>query len=158
MPDELDCRRVFQRGKIAGILVEICRSNDAPHHLVVSCAWQGRHEVNRLGPQWFTQRVGDKSAKFVGKLRRLLYLRARDCKGQHAFAFHIVGNADDRGLGHCVMRHENGLHLGGTDTLTGNFQGVVAAAEDVPMAVAVSPRPVAVRPDVRGHRDQYVSI
>ena len=44
------------------------------------------------------------------------------------------------------------------DALAGDLQGVVAAAEDVPVAVLVALRPVAVDPDVRPARPVGIEI
>ena len=67
-------------------------------------------------------------------------------------ALRLVGHAHDRRLRHRGVRHEHGLDLGRAEPLAGHVDRVVGASQQVPVAVVVDQRPVAVAPDVRVHR------
>ena len=142
---------VLQRRQIPGILIEVRRSNDAAHHLVVSCPRERRHEMDGFRPQRLAECSATTPSQFLrqfgdGDVRR------QHGEGDHALALHLVRYADDGGFGDGVVADEDGFDFGGADALAGDLQGVVAAAEDVPVAVLVAHRPVAVGPDVLAAR------
>ena len=77
--------------------------------------------------------------------------------GDHAeapdrLALRLVGHAHDRRLHHRRVRHEHRLDLRRAESLAGHVDRVVGAAQQVPVAVVVDQRPVAVAPHVRVHR------
>src|SRR5439155_20178401 len=64
--------------------------------------------------------------------------------------FHRVWNADRGRFDHARMGGRGSLDLGRADALAADLQRVVRPSADVPVAVVVDDRPVAVDPD-RGH-------
>ena len=69
-------------------------------------------------------------------------------------ALESIGHADGRGFAHGRMRDENRFDLGRAEPFAGDFDRVVAAAEDVPQAVAHRRRPSRRAPRCPGKRDQ----
>ena len=76
---------------------------------------------------------------------------SRDAQDHDRLALELVRDADRGGGGDRGVGHRAGLHLGRADPLAGDLEGVVGAAVDVPEAVGVGRRPVAVDPET-GHR------
>src|SRR6266436_2263121 len=77
-------------------------------------------------------------------------LVTRPQHGEHddRLTFELVRDADRRRLEHGCVRRGRGFHLGGPHALARHLEGVVAAALDVPEAVVIDARPVAVHPDI----------
>ena len=83
---------------------------------------------------------------------------AEDDEDDQRLAFERVGHADGGGLEHGGVAPRRRLHLGGADALARHLDRVVGAAQDVPEAVGVHPRPVAMDPDAGHARPVGVQI
>src|SRR5207248_575594 len=59
------------------------------------------------------------------------------------FAFEVVGNADDGGLGDAGVVHHGFFDFGGADFAAGHVHGFVGAAVQEPVAVFVDTGPIA---------------
>src|SRR2546422_8390546 len=74
--------------------------------------------------------------------------RARHHEDNDCLALDLVRHTDRRRFGHGRMGDRGGLDLGRPDTLAGDLQRVVAPPFDVPVALVVDARPVAMHPRV----------
>ena len=83
-------------------------------------------------------------------------VRAQHDEADDGLALHLVGHADDAGLGDRRMADQHRLDLRRAQPLAGDLQRVVRAALDEPEAVVVDD---AQSPwtQTSGQRDQYVS-
>src|SRR5258706_4244386 len=146
--DVVDRRGILQRGEVAEVgLAEIRAADDAPQDLGVARLRQLRHEANGLGPQRLAEELGDLVLYLALERGRSLAARAEHAEHDDRLALDLVRHAHGGGLAHRGMRHRGRLDLRRTDALAGDLQRVVAASLDVPVALVVDPRPVAVLPD-----------
>ena len=110
-----------------------------------------RNEVHGRRPERLAQPLDDVSAD--GRPQRPVAVQlgagARHDEDDDPLALDLVRHAHRERLDHDRMGHRRRLHLGRTDPLARHLDRVVRPAGDVPEAVVVDPRPVAMDPGPR---------
>src|SRR2546430_8128748 len=138
---------ILERGEVAEVLLaEIRASDDPAEDLRVPRLRQLRDEADRLGPQRLAEELRDLVLYLALERGRALAPRTEHAEDDDALSFYLVRHADRRRLAHRRMRDRGRLHLRGTDSFARDLQRVVAAPLDIPVAVVVDARPVAVLP------------
>src|SRR5881409_3695985 len=127
---------VLERGEVAEVLLaQIRASDDAAEDLRVARLRQLRDEADRLGPQRLAEELRD----------LVLYLALERGRSLAPWTEHAE---DDDPLSFYLVRHAHRGRLAhrGPDAFARDLQRVVAAPLDVPVAVVIDARPVAVLP------------
>lgn len=73
---------------------------------------------------------------------------SEDAEAEQGVAFGVVGDAEGDGFCDGGVGDEEAFDFGGAEAFAGDFEGVVGAAEDVPVSVGVMSGEVAVDPGV----------
>src|SRR5215467_11936239 len=147
--DRLERRRILERGKIAELRTpEVTRTSDAAHHFCIPRAWKIVDESYRFRRKRFAERIGDRSPEVFAELLALFFTRPQDDEADDGFALEVVGNGYGSRFFHRAMRDERALIFGRPDALAGDVDRVVRAAMDIPEAIGVDTRPIAMHPDV----------
>src|SRR2546430_227737 len=141
--DLVERLRILERRQVAGILAEGARLHRAPHDLGGARLRQGGDPHDSLRLERLAERVRDGVGD--ADVVRLPAL-ARHAEDPRHLPFDRVGHPDRRRLRDDAAADRRRLQLGGPDALAGDVQRVVRAAVQVPVAVFVDRRPVAVRP------------
>src|SRR5262249_7512319 len=115
-------------------------------------------EEDFFGAQRLAQSRRDSLSQFFRKFCASGLAASQHAEGHQRIAFQVVGDADGRGFYDAFVPDQDGFDLGGAYALARDLQRVVAAAQNVPMAVGVNRRPIAVNPDVRKSRPVGLQI
>ena len=108
---------------------------------------RSRDELDRLRLERLAERVDDAAPRSrCASAVAGVVPGAQHAEADERLALQRVGHADGRGLEHGRVLDEHRLHFGRAEPLAGDLDRVVGAAEDVPEAVVVDRRPVAVHP------------
>src|SRR5882762_1524917 len=150
VPDALDRDGILERGQVTQIDVpQIGAANHATENLGVAGLWEIADEPHGLRAQrpaeFLRDGIPNPAPQGVGRVVTWTQHHEHDDR----LALELVRHTDRRRLEHRGMRRRRGFDFRGPDPLTRHLERVVAAALDVPEAVAVDARPVAVHPDVR---------
>src|ERR1700730_5038168 len=144
--DLLQALRVLERRQVAGILSEHARTNCAADDLCRPRLRQRSDPENPVGLERLAERIGD---GVRDTLVLLLLARFRHAEDPRHLALHRVRHADRCSLRHDAARDRGRLELRRPDPLACDVQRVVGAAVQIPVAVLVDRRPVAMRPHAR---------
>lgn len=83
---------------------------------------------------------------------------SEDAEAEQGLALGVVGDAQGYGFGDGGVGDEEALDFGGAEAFAGDLEGVIGAAEDVPLAVGVDAGEVAVDPEVGAAGEVGVEI
>src|SRR6266446_10890837 len=148
--DSLHCRGILEGREIAEIrLTEIRAANHAAENLGVAGLWEIADEPHGLRAQRPAQLIRDGIPNLAPQRVGRVVTWTQHHEYDDRLALELVRHADRRRLEHRGMRGRRGFDFRGPYPLARHLERVVAAALDVPKAVAVYARPVAVHPDVR---------
>src|SRR6476469_1266386 len=136
------CRRVYQRRDIAQRLVQVARTDYTAHYLRVASFGQVANKQYFLWSKTLAKLTDDGCGDLIPEKVRWLGTGAQNRKYDDHFAFEFVGDADGSGFANERMADSSGFNFGRAEPLACYFDGVVGAAEDVPVTLVVDHRPV----------------
>src|SRR6266513_2208452 len=105
--DFLQRRRVLQCGCVAEFFAQIRCTNDAAHHLCVSCFWYVTNENDFPRRERFPEIVRDVLFQFGGEGGIAICIFLQHAKANERFTFDGIRDANGSGFTHLRVRDKN---------------------------------------------------